>query len=147
MSYILLNASQGTRTIVHHPDLDELTPGDFQALSLATYAWIHFEGRNVDGVGEMLRHLRAIGYTGRASLEIEKARPGIDALLPLADLLLSSRPYAEAQGHRAQRACSKRWGARMPGVAMTCTWVADGAWAHEAQGRIHHTSACTVKGG
>lgn len=141
LSYILLNAAHGTRTIVHHRDLDELTLADFQALPLATYAWIHFEGRNVDRLGEMLRHLRAIGFTGRVSLEIEKARPGLEALMPLADLLLFSRPCAEAQGHRSATSLLDAMGAHLPGVAMTCTWGAAGAWARDAQGRLHHAPA------
>lgn len=126
LSYILLNAAHGTRTIVHHRDLDELAAEDFQALLLETYAWIHFEGRNVDRVGDMLRHLRAIGYSGRVSLEIEKPRPGLDALMPLADLLLLSRPYAEARWHRSAASLLDAMGARLPDAAMTCTW--GGRW-------------------
>lgn len=141
LSYILLNAAHGTRTIVHHRDLDELTLADFQAVLLETYAWIHFEGRNVDRVGDMLRHLRAIGYAGRVSLEIEKPRPGLDALMPLADLLLLSRPYAEARGHRSAASLLDAMGARLPDAAMTCTWGDAGAWARDAQGRIHHAAA------
>lgn len=141
LSYILLNTAHGTRTIVHHRDLDELAAEDFLALPLATYAWIHFEGRNAVELGEMLRHLRQMPYTGRVSLEIEKDRPGLEALMPLADLLLFSRAYAEARGHCSATSLLAAMGERLTGIAMTCTWGAAGAWACDAHGAIYHAPA------
>lgn len=86
----------------------------------------------------MLHQLRQMPYSGRVSLEIEKDRPGLEALMPLADLLLISRAYAEARGHRNAPHLLSAMGARLPGVAMTCTWGAAGAWARDAQGGLHH---------
>mgnify|MGYP005835342679 FL=1 len=141
LSYILVNTARGTRTIVHHRELNELKLEDFQALPLTGYAWIHFEGRNVKETGGMLRHLRQTDYAGRISLEIEKDRPGLDALMPLAELLLFSRVFAEARGHADAISLLEAMAGQLPGKAMTCTWGEAGAWARDAQGVIHHVPA------
>jgi len=142
LSYILLNPSRGSRTIVHHRDLVELRREDFTALPLQPYAWVHFEGRNIDETQAMLAHLRDAGFPGRVSVEIEKPRPDIEALAAEADLVLFSRAYAEAKGYgdaatllAAMRGCSSR-------AILTCTWGAAGAWALAPGGHRLHSPAC-----
>lgn len=145
VSYILLNELSGSRTIVHHRHLAELAFEDFRVLPLRRFDWIHFEGRNVDQVARMMAHLSDAGFGGRISVEIEKARPGIETLAGHADLVLFSHAYARVKGHgdaptllSAMRPLSSR-------AVMTCTWGEAGAWALEADGTLHHSPAFTPR--
>lgn len=141
VSYILVN-DNGSRTIVHHRDLAELVCTDFQRLPLANYGWVHFEGRNVEAVAGMLAHLRGSGFAGGVSLEIEKPRPGIEALAAQADLVMFSRAYAEARGYADAPALLEAVRALSPQALRTCTWGAAGAWAMTPDGHLHHAPAC-----
>lgn len=141
VSYILLHAANGSRTIVHHRELAELRLADFAALPLERFAWVHFEGRNVAELARMRAHLATTGFAGRVSLEIEKERPGITDLAAGADLLLSCRAYARAQGLADAPALLASLRAHAPGALITCTWGEHGAWAQEPDGRLHHCPA------
>lgn len=141
VSYILLHAANGSRTIVHHRDLPELCLADFQALPLSGYAWVHFEGRNVAEVRRMLAHLGEAGFAGQVSIEIEKNRPQIEELMPYADLLLFSRALAEARGHTDAPALLAAMHELAPQAELTCTWGAAGAWALDRDRALHHCPA------
>jgi len=141
VSHILANTGNGSRTIVHHRDLAELDLDHFLAVALDHYDWIHFEGRNVVLVASMLRHLRDDRFAGQVSVEIEKPRPGIEALAGLADLALFSRPYAEAKGFVDAPGFLNARHDLAPRALITCTWGAAGAWAKEPYGTVHHCPA------
>eukprot|EP00658_Telonema_sp_P-2_P051456 TRINITY_DN39520_c0_g1_i2.p1 TRINITY_DN39520_c0_g1~~TRINITY_DN39520_c0_g1_i2.p1 ORF type:complete len:203 (-),score=18.67 TRINITY_DN39520_c0_g1_i2:47-655(-) len=69
-SYVTVAADTGSRTIVHHRELPELSLGGFQAaLDLhSNPCWYHFEGRNLDLVVEMVSLARArLGPHGKIS--------------------------------------------------------------------------------
>ena len=97
-SYILLNQRTGSRSIVHYRDLPEYRFIDFCNIDLASFDWLHFEGRNVDDTCRMLHHAHTYAPAIPLSVEIEKSRPGIEQLFPHADLLLLSRHYAQSSG-------------------------------------------------
>lgn len=141
VSYILLNGANGARTIVHHRDLAELSFEDFLALPLSRYGWAHFEGRNVAETARMMAHLAEGGFAASMSVEIEKDRPGIEALVAHADLVLFSRAYAQACGHGDAPALLAAMGSLAPQAVLTCTWGEAGAWARDAGGRLHHCPA------
>jgi ketohexokinase len=103
-SYITLSRRTGSRTIVHHRDLPELSAAEFASVPLAECDWIHFEGRNPEQTRRMVDRVRRERPELPVSMEIEKPRPGIDALLANADVIVFSRAYVEAQlPHRASR--------------------------------------------
>lgn len=136
-SYITLSDANGSRTVVHYRDLPEYAARAFAELDLRGFDWIHFEGRAVPALSEMLAHARASGGA-RLSLEVEKPRPGIEALFERPDLLMFSRDYAVASGHDTAAGLL----AGLPAGAMaTCTWGADGAWGIDRDGTIHHAPA------
>ncbi len=104
-SYIALSQATGSRTIVHHRDLAELTADDLaHGLSAHTdrwrrdCAWVHFEGRNPGETLAMMHLIRERLPGVTISLEMEKLRPSGDQLLNWPDLLLFSRAYALALG-------------------------------------------------
>ncbi|OOZ39157.1 hypothetical protein BOW53_12710 [Solemya pervernicosa gill symbiont] len=97
-SYITLNLHNGSRTILHHRDLEEFQLEDFKRIDLSRYDWIHFEGRNISQTKAMLDHLRSHHPEVKYSIEIEKPRDNIEQLFDHADLLLFSRIYALHNG-------------------------------------------------
>ena len=133
-SYVTLSAQTGSRTIVHYRDLPEYPAEAFAALDLAGYDWVHFEGRNLDGIGPMLERLRAQRPGLPCSLEVEKPRDGIERLFPLVDLVLFSRVYAEARGCDDPQSFLAGVRERAPHADRVCAWGADGAYGLTADG-------------
>lgn len=97
-SSILVSRTNGSRTIVHFRDLPELSAEDFGRASLDGLAWVHFEGRNPQETARMIRRVRKEAPDVAISVELEKHRPGIEALLHGPQLLLASRAFARAGG-------------------------------------------------
>lgn len=136
-SYICVSQASGSRTIVHHRDLPELHAEGFEAVPLADVVWVHFEGRNPPETARMIARVRRERPELPISVEIEKPRPGIEALFDGPDVLIFSRAYALASGaptalgflqrqagHRATASCLLPWAeagafALAPGAAGT----------------------------
>lgn len=136
-SYVSLSAETGSRTIVHHRDLPEYAAAAFARQDLSVYDWVHFEGRNVAQLGPMLQCAAEAGVG--FSLEVEKPRAGIEALLTLPDLLLFSRAYAR---HRGFADPADFLTAVAPhGTDAYCAWGEQGAWLRQADGEIRHCPA------
>jgi ketohexokinase len=93
-SWITLSRATGSRTIVHYRDLPEYNVEDFLRIPLGDFDWLHFEGRDPAQALRMLRHARAHFPGIPVSVEVEKARDGIDELFPYADVLLFSARFA-----------------------------------------------------
>lgn len=136
-SYVTLSQATGSRTIVHHRDLPEFPAEAFAFIDLAEYDWVHFEGRNVEGLAGMLERTRNAGVP--CSLEVEKPRKGIETLFALPDLLLFSRSYARHAGYDRP----DEFLADVPpeGREAYCAWGEAGAWVRDAAGHIHHAPA------
>lgn len=139
-SYIVHNRRNGSRTIVHYRDLNEYPASAFAGLDLTTTDWLHFEGRNVPDTARMLQIARERQPHLPLSVEIEKPREGIEALLSLADVILVSRHYALHRGHSAATAVLQ---ALRPHTAadLICAWGEAGAWALGRDGQLHHSPA------
>lgn len=97
-SYITLSRRTGSRTIVHYRDLPELRLDDFARVRLDELDWLHFEGRNVDVLPDMVRDARTRAPALPVSVEVEKPREGIAAAAALADVVFFSKAYATAKG-------------------------------------------------
>ncbi len=145
VSYIIHNRRNASRTVIHYRGLPEYRAADFRRIDLTGLDWCHFEGRNTAETAVMLQDARsrsgARNPTARLSLEVEKPRPGIEDLLPLADLILFAREYALAHGHDSATAFLDAMGSRFPDKPLFCTWGGDGAWARDENGHIHHEPA------
>lgn len=135
-SYIALSEATASRTIVHYRDLPEYPAEAFSAIELRDYEWIHFEGRDVPALGTMLERLRRFGGP-RCSLEVEKPRPGIEALFSMADLLLFSRHYAQSCGYADAQTLLRK--VAISGKPATCAWGEAGAWGCDENGRLHRS--------
>ena len=137
-SSIVLSAAKGSRTIVHYRELPEYSLDKFRTIDLCDYDWVHFEGRNVPVLANMLADVRRAGGP-RCSVEIEKPRSGIEPLFGMADLLLFSRHYALARGYSSAAALLGEVAA--PGQSTVCAWGEAGAWGRDARGSVHHSPA------
>ena len=141
VSTVLLSAVTGSRTIVHYRDLPELLPADFAALDLQPFDWLHFEGRNIAGLQVMLRHARECCPAIPRSLEVEKARDGIESLFGLADVLLFSADYVQQSGYSRPEQLLQAVHADYPVAVACCTRGADGAVAIDRDGRLIRQAA------
>lgn len=136
-SYILLSEASGSRSIVHFRNIPEYRAEDFCDLDLRDFDWVHFEGRAVDQLAQMLSQVRTRQGLP-VSLEVEKPREGIEALFAQADLLLFSRDYAQARRCSDAQALLQS----LPrGIRASCTWGRHGAWAVDRDGRLLHAAA------
>jgi ketohexokinase len=124
-SYVTLNRSNGSRTIIHFRDLPELDASAFDQVSLAGVVWVHFEGRNPLQTRRMIQRVRAEAPLVPVSVELEKRRDDIDALMEGPRVLLASRAFALASGfdqpaafledlvqHTSAELCVVAWGAQ-----------------------------------
>jgi ketohexokinase len=142
-SYIALSRATGSRTIVHYRDLPELSAADFARVPLDELDWIHFEGRNPAETALMLTRARRDAPGAGLSVELEKDRPGIEALLDGPDLLLVSRafvlarPGAQADPDEALKELARHSRA---GVVVLA-WGAQGAWLCVRGGAPQHCPA------
>ncbi len=62
------------------------------------------------------------------SLEVEKPRDGIEALLPQANVIFFSHHYAKAKGYANGRTLLEAMREKAPQAHMICTWGTEGAW-------------------
>lgn len=140
-SYITLNQQNGSRTIVHYRDLPEYRYEDFQTVDLAGFDWLHFEGRNIADTARMLELARVTRPQTPRSVEIEKPRPGIEQLFPLATLLLFSRAYVQAQAGGEPARFLHDMHRRAPQADLVLAWGEAGAWALSRGGQLIHSPA------
>ncbi|MGB1111130.1 MAG: PfkB family carbohydrate kinase [Gammaproteobacteria bacterium] len=140
-SYICSSQQTGSRTIVHYRDLPELSYSDFARVDLKGVGWVHFEGRSVDETRRMIARVRNLRPRVRVSVEIEKARPGIDSLFDGPDLVLFSRNFATSQGFDNPRRFLQTIRMGCPRANLVCAWGDQGGYAYGINGREHHEPA------
>ena len=100
-STIWTSEASGSRTIVHHRDLPELSVAELDDLPVQRFDWIHFEGRNIESLAAWLA---AAGTDpARCSLEIEKPRDGIEQLVSHCHTVIVSSQYLLAKDIDAQQ--------------------------------------------
>jgi ketohexokinase len=133
-SYILSSAETGSRTIVHYRDLPEYPATAFEKIDLTHFDWIHFEGRNIESLTTML-HKAAATEGLQISLEVEKARGGLETLFHLPDVLLFSRAYAQNRGFESGRDFLAQLGKEISAIAY-CAWGAEGGVVRMKSGAL-----------
>ncbi|KAI1306703.1 hypothetical protein EDD11_004706 [Mortierella claussenii] len=149
-AYIISTMDTGTRTIISHSMLPDLTLDEFikkfDAACMKAgsdivqmscpFRWIHFEGRGMD-VYKMVDHVEAMyirqGWRHKLtiSVELEKGdRPGIQNLLQQADVCFFSKLYAQTLGFdRPEDFLASIGTYCKPTATLFCCWGAMGAVA------------------
>jgi len=140
-SYITLNQHNGSRTIIHYRDLPEFGFRDFNTINLASFDWVHFEGRNVVETGKMLYKCATEHPSIPRSLEVEKVRPGIENIFKLADILLFSKSCANQLGFTTATGFLHSFHKQLPHTTLICAWGSEGASAITTNGTIHTSRA------
>ncbi|MGV6808292.1 MAG: PfkB family carbohydrate kinase [bacterium] len=149
VSYITLNETTGSRTIVHYRNLAELAFHHFQKIPVHEFDALHFEARNCAELEKMLRFVREQCVDQTVFLEIEKQRGDWDmlSLLPYVDVVMFSKAYV--QSIEPNSANPRRFLQQVqrdyPEKILTCTWGATGAYALDVQGDQHFVAAPQVK--
>ncbi|KAF9436784.1 hypothetical protein BGZ76_002968 [Entomortierella beljakovae] len=160
-AYIIAAGDTGTRTIVSHSTLPDITVDDFiKRFDLACmravndvmqitcpFRWIHFEGRGAD-VYKMVDYVESVyvrqGWRHKLtiSIEFEKGdRPGIKTLLQQADVCFFSRLYAETLGFdRPEDFLSSIGDYCKPTATLFCCWGAMGAVGLHLESRTRFSS-------
>lgn len=118
VSTIWLNQQNASRTIVHYRDLAELSLQQLRQIRAKAFDWIHFEGRNIDNLKTVLPEIAGQGTS--ISLEIEKAREGIEQLIPFADTVVISSHYLKQKNLSPVDALAE-FKILNPEVNMVCT--------------------------
>jgi ketohexokinase len=144
LSCIIHNQQTGSRTIVHYRDLPEYDTAAFAAIPLREYDWFHFEGRNLQQTEEMLVLLQQVRIDQPISIEIEKARPGIEQLFAYADVLLFSRAFARAWECESAQQLFERIQDQAMQAILVCSWGEQGAYAKLPDGEPFHQAAQVV---
>lgn len=136
--------SAGKRSIVHYRDLPELGAQVLTQRDLAGCDWLHFEGRNLAALSEMLQNVRDRYPALPVSLELEKPRSGIEAVFGYADLLLCSRGFALHHGRRAPQDFLHWMAGYAPQATVIVAWGEDGAYGQVPVGPVHHAPAIAI---
>lgn len=99
-SCVIVNAKTASRTIIHtNKNLPELSLAQFQHnIDLNLYDWIHFEGRNLDNVKQMIAFVRQSRPEITLSVEVEKINRNFEELIPLGDVVFVSKELAQHHG-------------------------------------------------
>lgn len=143
VSSIWLNAKNGSRTICHYRDLPELGLLQMQKIDPQRYQWIHFEGRNIEILHQYLssdEHKIKIPI----SLEIEKPRARIEALLPWVKLVVVSNSYLKQRALSAID-CIHEFSAINPLLNIVCTLGDCGLIARGSDGLLIEIQAEPVE--
>lgn len=144
-SYVLQSNQTGSRTITHFRALEELSFDYFAKVEIEQYDWLHFEGRNIENLSGMLNIARTFLTHQPISLEVEKAREGIEALFPLANVLIFSHHYAQQTGYETAESLLKHVQTLAPNSQLICTWGKEGAWFRAPDGTIQHQPALQLE--
>jgi ketohexokinase len=144
-SYITLSRATGSRTIVHHRDLPELTAADFANVDLTAVAWVHFEGRHPLETEQMIARVAAERPGLPISVEIEKPRPGIERLFQLPQdrltVVIVSRAFAEQQGATEPQGFLQAFADQCRATLMILPWGDRGAYAMTAERELLYAPA------
>jgi len=133
-SFIIQSESTGSRTIVHHSSLPELTFNDFESVYIpCSFSWVHFEGRSVKQLTEMMKFVES---SCTVSLEIEKDRKPDDvlSLVQYADVIMIGKEFATRRGFQtAEEFLTFLWDSREKlrikmSTKIVLAWGADGAY-------------------
>ena len=139
VSYITLNAQNGSRTIVHFRNLEEYSSEHFCKIDPQEFDWIHFEGRNVPELAKMFQYLVANGYS-KFSLEVEKHREGLEDLFAYPELIMFSRGYVH-DAHESVKAFFETLRQKKIKADLFCAWGKAGGWAMNKSNQLFQQPA------
>jgi len=136
-SYITLNMTNGSRTIVHYRQLAELSASSLDKISLYDTQWIHLEGRNCAETRRMLEIIRQQSTQIKISVEIEKPRDHMDLLFTDVDFYFFSKAFAKSQHFESAVSLLDHYRSIIPKAILVCSWGSGGAYALQYDTLLH----------
>ncbi|KAJ0308305.1 hypothetical protein COL5a_000792 [Colletotrichum fioriniae] len=136
-SYIFRSEATGSRTIVNHNDLPDMTTDEFLNVVEAFRGkggrtWWHFEGRVPETTLSCILALRRALGDDAVTVSVEVERPGRAGLRELAaeaDVVFYSKSWAEGCGYTSADDCLRKESLSLPRTSLAMvTWGAEGAW-------------------
>jgi len=107
-TYVIVDQKTSTRTCIHTPATEELTPQEMQPSMLEGCEWLHLDGRHTLAAVELATMANGKGIP--VSLDAEKDRPHLDELITKADYLFTNSKYpfiyAEKHGGTGQQSAA-----------------------------------------
>lgn len=90
-TYVIVDTRNGTRTCIHTPSLSELAPTEMDAAMVSSAVLLHLDSRHTAAAAQLAQLARKRGVP--VSLDVEKARPGLTALFPMVDILVTNTSF------------------------------------------------------
>lgn len=149
-SFVTLSLATGSRTVVHsRNNLPELTVSAFEKVNLSDFDWIHFEGRRNEA--EIVKMIDSIEEFNAAqspkdrivvSVELEKPRKSLMQLLDKADVVFTSKDFAQFLGFSSPYETVRSLRSKIKsGATIICAWGAKGADGAGPDGEVKHSNA------
>ena len=141
-SCILVEQASGARSIVYAPGTaPDITPGELPAEAIASARYLHLNGRHWEAGLEAIRIARRAGVQVSFDGGAGRYRPELDALVPLTDICIVARDFAEQHTHETDiRAAAETLQHMGPGL-VAITDGARGSWVLARDGRFFHQPA------
>ena len=152
-SCCIVAKNTGSRTILHGRNgLPELTLEHFKNIDLTQYSWIHFEGRGLPHLKDIVFHTQTVrreqNLTFKISIEFEKP-PRYKELISsgigkLADVLFISKDFASHLGFASGQETVKNVKKTLElnhDLIVICPWGEKGADAIDTNGSIYHSDS------
>uniref|UniRef100_A0AC35EZ25 Carbohydrate kinase PfkB domain-containing protein n=1 Tax=Panagrolaimus sp. PS1159 TaxID=55785 RepID=A0AC35EZ25_9BILA len=141
-STIVVNESNGSRTIFHHSrNLPEIQSKDFElkfAETLGNYSWIHLEGRNYKNLEKIIKFIDDFKKVNNrpdiiVSIQFEfmPSVPCSEDLFKLANVLFISKEFVIAKGWNSAIEALNEMKEKFEGLRNTtiiCPWGKEGAY-------------------
>ncbi|GAB5369877.1 hypothetical protein AAMO2058_001444300 [Amorphochlora amoebiformis] len=90
-TYVIVDQKGQTRTCIHTPATEELTPQEMDVKMLEDCAWVHLDGRHTEAAIRLAELANEKGIP--VSLDVEKDRPHLDQLMQKADIMFTNSKY------------------------------------------------------
>ncbi|TID20559.1 PAB-dependent poly(A)-specific ribonuclease subunit [Venturia nashicola] len=139
-SYIIRSKESGSRTIVNHNALPDMTVEEFIKAAQGfdsndtkgndgNYEWWHFEGRIPEVTAKCMRYIAKTRSEAMISVEVENpGRKGLKQLAEVAHVVFYSKSWAWAQGYNNPTNFLQKLDDQSRPLQF-CTWGAEGAAA------------------
>ena len=149
-SFVTLSLATGSRTVVHsRNNLPELTVSAFEKVNLLDFDWIHFEGRrNEAEIVKMIHIIEEFNATQSpkdrivVSVELEKPRKSLLQLLGKADVVFTSKAFAQSLGFSSPYESGRSLRSKTKlGATIICAGGTRGADGAGPDGEVKHSNA------
>jgi len=146
-SCILVDQASGARSIVYAPGTaPDITPAELPMDAIASAKYLHLNGRHWEAGLEAVRIARRAGVQVSFDGGAGRYRPELDALVPLTDICIVARDFAEKHTREADIRTAAETLLRMGPGLVAITDGARGSWVLERGGRFFHQPAYLFPG-